>query len=87
MREIAISMDYMQKVRAAIGLPFIPMDGTTLYLSCRKFKNNFKHIEALKQCISNSSFKNIYYYEQMRILFVFLLAETLSAWFKGNARL
>ena len=44
----SILADYMQKVRAAEGLPFIPTDGTTFYLHCGKFKNNFKLIEALK---------------------------------------
>ena len=47
----------MQKVMAVGGLPFIPADGTTLYLRCGKYKNNFKHIEALKQCFSKSSYK------------------------------
>ena len=48
LREITISIDYIQKVRAAEGLslPFIPTDGTALYLCCAKFKNNFKHVEA-----------------------------------------
>ena len=54
MREIAIYIDYMQKVRAAEGLPFIPVNGTALYLRSRKLKNNFKHIEAL---IRKSSYK------------------------------
>ena len=49
LREIAISMDYMIKVRAAEGIPFIPADGALLYLCCRKFKNDIKEIEALKQ--------------------------------------
>ena len=38
----------MQKVWAVEGLPFIPADGTTLYLHSGKFKNNFKHIVTLK---------------------------------------
>ena len=55
--EIANFVDYVQNFRAAEGLPFIPVNGTALCLCCGEFKNNFKHIEALKQCISKSSFK------------------------------
>ena len=47
----------MQKVRAVEGLPFILVDGTALYLHRGKFKNNFKHIEALKQYISKCSYE------------------------------
>ena len=68
----------MQNIRAAKGLPFMPADGTTLSLHCRKFKNNFKHIEALN---TNTVLArvNIYYYAQI-ILFCYFsknLAEHL----------
>ena len=47
----------MQKGMYVGGLLFIPADGITFYLRHRKFKNDFKHIEALKQCSSKSSYE------------------------------
>ena len=70
----------MQKVWAAEGLPFMSADGTILYLCCGKFKNNFKHNEALRFVRVPI---NIYYYEQVITLFVILLAEATLAWFNS----